>query len=1629
MSARVAVALVQHIRELPGKSKFLLIEGCPADLAQAMVRAWGDDLPTLLVGGEPARLFGKYALGDRSVTQIRNLNRRGVCIVACEGFEIPDWQSISKFPSITPSDLLTKPEGLVLLANSGKAIDLDGPLRHVRQAILAATSYERPTAFEVASFFDALAEGMEPQAALPLLRAYADPVGLPLFAAERVLENFRLARKTFSEQTSSFNDIRRRADRVLSRNPGRSRSADEFMRLLQTANAGIFSFIDFDEARTILEDSAPTDLTEAVRTDLNDRRRALQHSGGKRAASEIPWESYEAAAEDLRAADVRKAAARTLLEFNVSQDFQALQPTTKKKLEAMLRDRSLSSAHASLEELLVRGILGLQSRLARISLFPAFVVPLAPSSRTSALRMLVVAAATMRLRDYLTNVASAHSVKVDGALLKNPREIFGGNEADTFAETFRRADVSEDNGLPALTFRLSGQQSGDTIELRWQPSIDDIATLRAAWLFDSQPAASLELQVFPSATAFCASSDIRVRQPSARLKKLRSALGQCATATLDHGFSVVRLRRWVQKWRDQVDEIGPGGHADELEELGLIGAVHGRQTAIGLTAFSPLKAEWLANHLDAMHQLCTQAIVARSAAEQDHQIAEAVSAILASANSVARLTAGHYPAFVRVAANDDPLLPVAETQFWSVYAAQFHRTEDPYAEAAIGEVIEKLLTLQPEVASHLKCLAYGPNAASVLVRQTLRLLDRQIGKARLRRSEVICIGDTPDIDSLLAADEELSGGRRHLLQLRHFPTFESARQALGGADDRPLAHLALVTGLSGTAGRLSINSIEIPLPEEDQDVLLTPRTSLRPGAQRRFMLVSPTVSSACGSWLRLMTAIEDRWPVVGEMVRVPELGTSSASVREYLRAAHNHALWVATVDRYASREALERALGSEVAILHQERRLSGESPVGIVISQKSGGSADRAIARSLKAARLLADDSVSSEVGRKLREVASQGYGILALEAATTGAGINELVAHVCAFSLLGNKATPWPLPPDCRVLLISLDEYASWFPSGKRADLLALAIDTKNVGIHVAAIEVKARRADNDAANRAAVEALDQLRHTLSATRYATHYDTSQLHTRIWLNRVAEAAYSVAREIGFRLDKAELEALEAFRKGPGNLEWAAMGLVFGPNLDPVERHYSHEIFGDRVPIAVHNIKLTPELLLAAVDTRLTDLRTVQSDKGPLPGGRIRRRPEKGGVRVIDPVPVADETSKALEQEPATLPTLDATSMPAESVLSESTSAVVPPPVPPVDQAGPASAAAPPAVLSFQAPLLGWIAGTSEAVMWNVAGPAASLQNGHMEVWGSSGAGKTQFIMGLLLQLSQKNSCHFGVTDFKNDYGGVFLEKTGTSFFDLWDTGAPYNPLALLSDNPKAIETAIIELRDIVDVAARSFTVMGHRQQAKLHESLEEAYAIGRREKRWPTLATLNDVLDKDLRGIIGDLTSHRLFTEGPPLGEIIYKNAVFGLSRIPGNGLTTVLAGGFILSALLLKIQNLEPVPNTVRYIAVVDEAHRVAKFKAIDTMIREGRSKGLAVILATQQPNDLPDIVGANALTKICFRLPDATMAKAAAKRLNPNDRRLAEQIKTLGVGEAFVSLSGQSPQLLRMVQLWRDSEQITS
>jgi len=1630
MSTRLAKAIVEYIDRMPGESKFILMEAIPEDLAEGIASAWRPTLPQLLIGGGRPERFGDRALGGRSGTQIRNLYGQGVCVIACEGFDFPDWQSVSKFESVSPSNLLQDPAGLIMLADADRPVDPDGPIAYVRLAIVNATAQERPTPFQAAAYFDAVAAGEDAGLALPRLGAFRDPQLGAARSRERAAENLRLARAAF-DGAGKYNEIRRRAGRVLARDGARPRGADDVMRLLGTSDPGLYEYLDFDEARSILEDHTP-DLPESVRLALGDFRRAYN--------GDVPWQEYENAADNLKRGDQRREAAEALIAFDDSCGRRVFDPPLRKKLENLRKDKTLSSSpqHDNLEEMFVQGIANLSSRLVRIEVLGA-PLPEKVGSRAEAQRVLVAAAAAMRVGVLMERIATVHGVDVAGALTASPRSILETDDGSLFEEALRYAGIDDDTNMPQLAIKVIGAGRDDAVELRWRPGLDDIAVLRAAAAFAERPVLTLRTPCVPFLGSFCGALTIGLADPAYRHRPLAERLHQTAGDILDRGLSPVRLRAWTESWKEAVEQAraDQDDGREALEGLSLSGAVIGPRDSVALSALAPLKAEWLAQQLELLGGLVEDVAAARAAGDAAGAGGIDVDACLDSARALARAAAAHYPAFLRSYDSDSALLPISESSLWSVYGIQFERGDDLNSEAAVGAVFERLLRLQPEVGRHVKCITFGPNAATIMVRQVLRLLDKRIGHARFEQCEIYCVDERPDPETLYLADERLNGQRRRALQLRYFRTFDDARAALGGSTDGPGAHLALITGLSGSAALLTINPVEIPMPERDNDVVLTPRTWMRPGSERRMLLAPPGVTEAGASWLRLMEAVgEDAWSSATGAVQVPELVSKSNSLRVYLRAAHECAMWVATVDRYVSRDILERAMGEDVAILHQERRLGGDSPVGLVISQKTGGSTDRAIARSLRAARIVEDIDDSLNIGRKLRKVASQGYGVLALEAATTGSGINELVAHVIAFALLGTKGTPWPLPPHCRVLLLSLDEYADWFPRGKRADLLALAIDTVNQGVHVAAMEVKARRSDD---TEAVKEAIDQLRQTINTTRFAAYHDPSCIHTRIWLNRVAEVAYGVAREINFRLSQDEIGVLEQFRRGRGTLEWGGMGLIFGPGLEPYEKDYQQPRFGDLVPIAVHTVPLTQDLLEQAMDSHLSDLRTVDTGRSPIPGGRERRRPERGVER-----PERDDDKPAAFNGDGGIGAAnegaEATGGTEGEVKAEANQqpAVDIEPVearPTAEQDTPSAGSAPANIeerAAFNPPILGWLAGTAQELRWFGAGAddPRRLSNGHIEVWGTSGAGKTQFTKALLVQLTHSSSVKFGISDFKNDYGqgDDFLQLTRARFFDIWKDGVPYNPLALLSSDDSAIRTAAIELRDIVDEAAKSYTPLGRRQLDKLREALEKTFEVRRTEGRWPTLRTLDDYLDADLKGSgIGDLTRNPLFKDGDPLGDVIYENAVFGLASIPGNGLTTILAGGFILSALLLKIQGLTPVANTIRYMAVVDEAHRVAKFKPIDTMVREGRSKGLAVLLATQQPSDLPDVIATNAQTKICFRLPDATMARAAAKRLNPGDKQLPDLIRSLNTGEALVSLGGEQPQLVRMAQLYRDQDKI--
>lgn len=1637
MSKRVGAALAEFIREtLPtDRQNFFMIEGVASTVADGMVAKWDDEsLPRLVILPGDHQRFGKYALVGEAATGIRNAApSQGVVLVLCDGEEIADRQGVGLYNPISPSDMLEDPLGLMLLCQQKPTVDPDGLMRPVREAVLRADVTSRPTATAFAAYLDDVAAGSGPLAALPTLGAFADR--LPpdeKFSADRILDNLSLAARRTSEdfmQQRAYADIRRRANRVLSGRPslkgkvGALKDAvDSVMASVQTGSSSLLSQLLFEEAREIFEKRTES-LTAVVQREMSTYRAGLE-TGSQ--AEGLPWDLYEQRAGELRSGPLQKPAARELLGVDEAQQAELFTEPTRLKLKRLLADKSIDGSKPSCPEAaIVQAMMQLGSdKIERVQVLEPSLPSIntaTATNRTGAGRILTMACARLRLGGLMRRL-KINGTTVDGLLLRSANDT--KDLGEVFA-AFGDAGLADGSSLPSLVLRLYSSE-GYTWEVKWRPDLDDVALLKVAILLSRDTAKlALAASFEPTLRVFCGPSDLDGVYPdSPVLTKLANKLQQTAKDALETGLAPKLLRDWVFAWTDAVAQCqSAGADGSTAQALAIAAGVLYEGKALALTGFSPLKAEWLSQQLEALWALVERSGACKEMLSQDVGLA---------AQGAARVTATNHPAHVRLRLRDRPLPPSSEGRIWGLYGGSTTRDDSGFANDTFESVVKELLKLQPEAAGHFRCLAWGPGAADLVVQEAVKLVGKKVGLTIVKKVEVFCVGNTedskPSWSTLAEADKQLRG-ERDVLQIRYADDLAALRSILKPASDWPAVHMALVTGLSGDGDQLQIDNPDVQPPEIDEDVLFTPRVWQRAGEERRTLLMPPTASDCGQAWLRLQNGIDGRWPDKGSPIRVPEVWIGTSNMRLQLEQVHELAMWVATLDRYVTRESLEHALGAgQVAILHQERRLSGDSPLSLVISQKAAGPVDHAIARSLKLAGVVSNPDVALSLGADLRKVASQGYGILALKAATSGAGINELVGHVVAFSLLATKATPWPLPPDCRVILVSLDEYQHWFGSGKRADLLAIALDTRECGVHVAAIEVKARRSDE---TNAAAGALEQLNATVSATRFAAQPEAQNINSRLWLNRIADAAYAVARESRLCLDADELQALEAFRLGHGSLEWAGVGLVFGPKVKPFEQIQHKPIGNDLVSISLHGIKLTEELLSSATSTDLASLRTVQTDKPTPQSTRLKRRPETKNP-VGEDIPSADRNA----EDPAPRPSLNGDDKSGEKVSDNATM--------PENGLGRdegvavkndrSDATSPRQIdyelLPFAPPVLGWDLETAEPVLWHAAGSGREvLQNGHVEIWGSSGMGKTQFVMALMSQLAKHQSSHFGIADFKNDYGDTsgFPSFANAEFLDLWDEGAPYNPLALAERTDKAIGAVVIELRDTIEEAAKSFTRMGHRQKAKLETALRSAYAESANENRWPTLLALNHHLDDDLSGVMGDLTRNELFKAGAPLGDVIDRNVVFGLFKIPGNGQTTILAAGFILSALLLRIQNLTPVSKQIRYVIVVDEAHRVVDFKAVKRMIKEGRSKGLAVVLATQEPLDLQGVVGANAQTRICFGLPEATEANKAARKMQPENDKLAKQIRTLKAGQAYVSLGGSAPRLLRMAQAFRDWKQL--
>ena len=449
-------------------------------------------------------------------------------------------------------------------------------------------------------------------------------------------------------------------------------------------------------------------------------------------ASGLPWATYESRAEALRRGAAQRDAARELLDLDTAQQQQLFTRETRIKLERLLRDKAVNGSNPSCPEAaFIRAAQQLGGLINRIEvLAPTPPTGTARTNRTGAGKMLTLACARLRL-GWLMREWDRADGEVDGLLLKAAND----EDLPDLLASFGDAGLASDAPLPVLQLRLADIE-GNTVQVDWRPDLDDVAMLRAAMLFAAEPALTLRLTSEPTLHAFCgpdsATPDLSV--PSG-LVPLARKLQTTAQTLLDSGINPAVLDAWTGSWVQACVEREAAGDATTAEALALAGAVRGGDRTAALTFLAPLKAEWVSQYHQALWQLLHRA-------EEPGTPVDPTDAVTTS-SGVAHTTAAHHPAHLRLRTQDRPLLPTTEGRVWSLYGGTSSRDESGFAGATLRSVVIQLLTLQPEAAGHLRCLAWGPGSADLLAREAVRLIGTRAGKATVNRVEIFCIGEGP----------------------------------------------------------------------------------------------------------------------------------------------------------------------------------------------------------------------------------------------------------------------------------------------------------------------------------------------------------------------------------------------------------------------------------------------------------------------------------------------------------------------------------------------------------------------------------------------------------------------------------------------------------------------------------------------------------------------------------------------------------------------------------------------------------------------------------------------------------------------------------------------------------------------
>lgn len=325
----------------------------------------------------------------------------------------------------------------------------------------------------------------------------------------------------------------------------------------------------------------------------------------------------------------------------------------------------------------------------------------------------------------------------------------------------------------------------------------------------------------------------------------------------------------------------------------------------------------------------------------------------------------------------------------------------------------------------------------------------------------------------------------------------------------------------------------------------------------------------------------------------------------------------------------------------------------------------------------------------------------------------------------------------------------------------------------------------------------------------------------------------------------------------------------------------------------------------------------------------------------------------------------------------------------------------------------------------------SKYSNNHIAVAGKSGSGKTQFVLQLLKEISEKSNhqVNFIYLDFKGlnvkdlDEKQSFFQRSKTDFVDVNERPFPINPLSFIDNINENNKKAGID--KFVDIVGK-YSNLGIKQKEELREATTEVFST-KKMGEYPTLKEINDRLleivgDKrdTLTEIIGELTRYRIFEENKN-DNFLNQNYYLSLQdSLPISVRFTSLF--LIINYIYNTFMNMEdsPVENNtraMRYVLVIDEAHTIFKERKylplLDDILRKIRSKGVSVMLLSQGISEFNQKeFDFSTLCDISFLLDinDKTNTKAITKFLGISEKdshKIFRSLEKIEKGQAISNI----------------------